>query len=122
MKMRGFFVLLFMAGLIYFALWMVKGGKDKVVKEIKVLDRTQVELTKVNMTSLQKAIISFTIQRDRTPNNLKELRLVVVSRFGHSDAWGTPFKYKKLSGDKFRLISAGADKIFDTSDDIVVDY
>lgn len=122
MKMRGFFVLLFMAGLIYFALWMIKGGKDKVVKEIKVLDRTQVELTKVNMTSLQKAIISFTIQRDRTPNNLEELRLVVVSRFGYSDAWGTPFRYKKLSADKFRLISASADKTFDTSDDIVVDY
>ncbi len=122
MKMRGFFVLLFMAGLIYFALWMVKGGKDKVVKEIKTLDQTQVELTKANMTSLQKAIISFTIQRDRTPNNLKELRLVVASPFGYSDAWGTPMKYKKLSGDKFRLISASADKIFNTSDDIVVDY
>ena len=122
MKMRGFFVLLFMAGLIYFALWMLKGGKDKVVREINRLDRTQVQLTKANMTSLQKAIISFTIQRDRTPKNLKELRLVVVSPFGYSDAWGTPFKYKKLSADKFRLISASADKTFGTSDDIVVDY
>jgi hypothetical protein len=74
------------------------------------------------MTSLQKAIISFTIQQDRAPNNLKELRLVVVSRFGYSDAWGTPIKYKKLSEDKFRLISASADKTFGTSDDIVVDY
>ncbi len=122
MKMRGFFVLFFMAGLIYFTLWMVKGGKDKVVREIKRLDQTQVQLTKANMTSLQKAIISFTIQQDRTPNDLKELKLVVVSPFGYSDAWGTPFKYKKLSGDKFRLISASADKTFDTSDDIVVDY
>ncbi len=122
MKMRGFFVLFFMAGLIYFTLWMVKGGKDKVVREIKTLDRTQVQLTKANMTSLQKAIISFTIQQDRAPNNLKELKLVVVSPLGYSDAWGTPFKYKKLSGDKFRLISASADKTFDTSDDIVVDY
>jgi len=111
-----------MAGLIYFALWMIKGGKEKVIKEIKSLDRTQVELTKANMTSLQKAIISFTIQRDRTPKNLKELRLVVTSRFGYSDAWGTPFKYKRLSEDKFRLISASADKTFNTSDDIVVDY
>ncbi len=122
MRMRGFFVLLFMAGLIYFALWMIKGGKEGVVKDIKRLDQTQVELTKANITSLQKAIISFTIQRDRLPKNLKELRLVVVSRFGYSDAWGTPFKYKKLSEDKFRLISASADKIFNTSDDIVVDY
>ena len=122
MRMRGFFVLLFMAGLIYFALWMLKGGKDKVVREINRLDRTQVQLTKANMTSLQKAIVSFTIQRGRTPNNLKELRLVVVSPFGYSDAWGTPMKYKKLSEDKFRLISASADKTFDTSDDIVVDY
>lgn len=122
MKMRGFFVVFFLAGLIYFTLWMVKGGKDKVVKKIKSLDRTQIELTKANMTSLQKAIISFTIQQDRAPNNLKELRLVVVSRFGYSDAWGTPIKYKKLSEDKFRLISASADKTFGTSDDIVVDY
>jgi len=122
MKMRGFFVLFFMAGLIYFTLWMIKGGKNKVVREIKRLDQTQVQLTKVNMTSLQKAIISFTLQTDRTPNNLKELKLVVSSPFGYSDAWGTPFKYKKLSGGKFRLISASADKTFDTSDDIVVDY
>jgi hypothetical protein len=122
MKMRGFFVMFFLASLIYFTLWMVKGGKDKVVKKIKSLDWTQVELTKANMTSLQKAIISFTIQQDRAPNNLKELRLVVVSRFGYSDAWGTPIKYKKLSEDKFRLISASADKTFGTSDDIVVDY
>ncbi len=122
MKMRGFFVVLFMAGLIYFVLWMVKGGKEKLVRDINTLDRTQVELTKANMTSLQKAIISFTIERDRTPNNLEELRLVVVSRFEYSDAWGTPFRYKKLSADKFRLISASADKTFDTSDDIVVDY
>lgn len=122
MKMRGFFVVLFLAGLIYFTLWMVKEGKDKVVNKIKTVDRTQVELTKVNMTSLQKAIISFTLQRDRTPKDLKELQLVVVSPFGYSDAWGTPFKYKKLSEDKFRLISASADKTFDTSDDIVVDY
>jgi hypothetical protein len=122
MKMRGFLVVLFLAAIIYYALWMVKGGKEGVVKDIKRLDQTQVELTKANMTSLQKAIISFTIQRDRTPNNLKELRLVVVSPFGYSDAWGTPMKYKKLSGDKFRLISASADKIFNTSDDIVVDY
>ena len=122
MKMRGFFVLLFLAAIIYYALWMVKGGKEGVVKDIKRLDQTQVELTKANITSLQKAIISFTIQRDRLPKNLKELRLVVVSRFGYSDAWGTPFKYKKLSEDKFRLISASADKTFNTSDDIVVDY
>ncbi len=122
MKMRGFFVVLFLGVSIYYALWIIKGGKDRVVKEIQVLDRTHVELTKANMTSLQQAIISFTIQRDRTPNNLKELRLVVVSRFGYSDAWGTPFRYKKLSADKFRLISASADKTFDTSDDIVVDY
>ena len=122
MKMRGFFVVLFLAAIIYYALWMVKGGKEGVVKDIKRLDQTQVELTKANITSLQKAIISFTIQRDRLPKNLKELRLVVVSRFGYSDAWGTPFKYKKLSEDKFRLISASADKTFNTSDDIVVDY
>jgi len=122
MKMRGFFVLFFMAGLIYFTLWMIKGGKDKVVREIKRLDQTQVQLTKANMISMQKAIISFSIQRYRLPNNLKELRLVVVSRFGYTDAWGTPMKYKKLSEDKFRLISASADKTFDTSDDVVVDY
>ena len=120
--MRGFLVLLVLAGAIYYALWMVKGGKEKVIKEIKALDQVQVELTKANMTSLQKAIVSFTIQRDRAPKNLKELRLVVVSPFGYSDAWGTPIKYKKLSEDKFRLISASADKIFNTSDDIVVDY
>ena len=122
MKLRGFLVILLLAGVIYYALWIVKRGGEEVVNDVNKLDQSQVELTRANMTSIQKAIVSFTMQRGRTPKNLKELRMVVISPFGYSDAWGTPIKYKRLSEDKFQLISASADKTFDTSDDIVVDY
>jgi hypothetical protein len=38
------------------------------------------------------------------------------------DAWGRDIRYERRSDSTFRLISAGKDGLFDTADDIRVDY
>lgn len=120
--MRGFIVVFVVACGIVYLLWMAKTGKDKTLKEVKAYDQTQVELTKVNMTALQQAIVTFIAQEGRTPENLKEIQKIHSFPIANLDAWGTAIKYERLSEDNFRLTSAGRDKAFGTSDDIVINY
>jgi hypothetical protein len=122
MKMRGFIVLFVVACGIVYLLWMVKAGKDKTLKEVKAYDQTQVELTKVNMAALQEAIVTYIAQEGTTPENLKEVQRIHSFATAHLDAWGTEIKYERVSSDNFRLTSAGRDKAFGTSDDIVINY
>jgi hypothetical protein len=122
MKMRGFIVLFVVACGIVYLLWMAKIGKEKTIKEVKAYDQTQVELTKVNMAALQQAIVTFIAQEGRTPENLKEAQRIHSFATANLDAWGTAIKYERVSSDNFRLTSAGRDKAFGTSDDIVINY
>jgi hypothetical protein len=122
MKMRGFIVIFLVACAIVYLLWMAKTGKEKTIKEVKAYDRTQVELTKVNMAALQQAIVTYMAQEGKTPENLKEIQKIHSFPVAILDAWGTEIKYERLSDDNFRLTSAGRDKNFGTSDDIVIAY
>jgi hypothetical protein len=122
MKMRGFIVVFIVAFGIVYLLWMAKTGKDKTLKEVKAYDQTQVELTKVNMAALQQAIVTYIAQEGQTPENLKEVQRIHSFPTANLDAWGTAIKYERLSADNFRLISAGRDKAFGTSDDVVINY
>ncbi len=122
MKIRGFIALFIVACAVVYLLWMAKTGKEKTLKEVKAYDRTQVELTKVNMTALQQAIATYMAQEGRAPQNLKEIQTIHSVPVASLDAWGTAIKYERLSDDNFRLTSAGQDKAFGTSDDIVITY
>ncbi len=100
----------------------MKGGKQQLPREIKAYGEMGLELTKANMANLKTAIFIFTAEQGRTPKDLKELR-AFSRQFGATlDSWGTAIKYERLSGENFRLISAGRDKIFNTSDDISLGY
>ncbi|KKM73679.1 hypothetical protein LCGC14_1408030 [marine sediment metagenome] len=100
----------------------MKGGKEQLPREVKAYSEMGLELTKVNMANLKTAIFIFTAEQGRTPKDLKELR-AVSRQFGATlDSWGTAIKYEKLSDENFRLISAGKDRVFNTSDDIAVEY
>lgn len=104
-----------------FLLWIVKsGGEEKVVGDVKAFSKTKIKLTKVNMSSLERLIISFIAQQGRAPKSLKELQSLHVPITAKFDAWGNEIKYERLSNDEFRLVSAGKDKAFGTSDDIIV--
>lgn len=120
--MRGFIALFIVACGVVYLLWMARTGKEKTLKDIKAYDQTQVELTKINMTALQQAVVTFIAQEGRTPENLKEMQRINPVPVTSLDAWGTAIKYERLSDDNFRLTSAGRDKAFGTSDDIIVTY
>ena len=122
MKIKGFlFILVLAAGIVYF-LWMIKGGSEQMVEEVKAYGEARIKLTKANMATLKTAIFIFTTEEGRTPESLEELKRFRAVLGASSDAWGTAIKYERPSDENFRLISAGKDKVFNTPDDIAVDY
>lgn len=122
MKRRGFLVLLVLAAVAVYFLWIAKTGKKEIIEEVEIFGKAQKEVTRTNMDTLSREILTFITQEGRTPKELKELRKYHALFTVGLDGWGTAIKYKRLSSDDFRLISAGKDKAFNTSDDIVIDY
>lgn len=122
-KWKGIVAVIILAiALAYYLGWLGSKKTEEIVEQVEAFDEARENLTKVNMNTMQRAITSFIVSQGRTPKSLKELqvyRVVVAEKY---DSWGTEIKYERLSDDNFRLTSAGKDKIFDTQDDIVVDY
>jgi len=122
MRIRGFLVILILAAVVVYFLWVAKAGKDKVVEEVKVFSDTKQKLTEANMSSLAREIQAHIAMQGVAPKSLKEFRALRTMPVSALDAWGKAIKYERLSDEDFRLISAGADGEFDTSDDIIKDY
>ena len=122
MKLRGFLAILILGAVVVYFLWVAKAGKDKVVDEVKAFSRVNVQLTKANIASLAREVHSYIAMHGRHPKSLKELQEFRRLPLSTKDAWGTTIEYERLSGESFRLISAGRDRAFDTEDDISQDY
>jgi len=122
-KWKGIAAVIILALALAYYLGLQSSKKtEEIVKQVEVFDEARENLTKVNMNTLQRAIISYIASQGRTPKSIKELQVFRVVAYEKYDSWGTEIKYERLSDDNFRLISAGRDKIFDTQDDLVVDY
>lgn len=122
-KWKGIAAVIILAlALAYYLVWLGSKKTEEIVEQVEVFDEARENLTKVNMNTLQRAIISFLASQGRTPRSLKELQVFRVMAAEKYDSWGMEIKYERISDDNFRLISAGKDKTFDTQDDIVVDY
>ena len=67
-------------------------------------------------------IIAFIAINGGAPEDLSRIRQTKPRITEIFDDWGTSIKYEKLSDESFRLISAGKDGVFQTKDDIVLDY
>lgn len=122
MKLRGFLAILILGAVVVYFLWVAKAGKDKVIDEVKAFSRVNVQLTKANIASLAREVHSYIVMHGRYPKSLKELQEFRRLPLSTKDAWGTTIEYERLSGESFRLISAGRDRAFDTEDDISQDY
>ena len=123
MRIRGFLALFLLVVVFIFILYVMKGKKEeRVVEAVKAFNETKREVTKSNMGTLQRIIVSFIAAEGRVPKNLRELQRLYIQPFGRLDAWGTEIMYERISEDSFRLISAGEDRIFDTDDDIDLEY
>jgi hypothetical protein len=123
MKIRGFLAILVMTmAIVYFVLFLRPGkhGGGVIKTEVEKFGRTRMELTKVNMGQLEKAIEYYVAAEGSAPADLKELFTSRLVGGDASDAWGRPIRYEKLSDSDFRLTSAGPDGRFGTKDDIVV--
>jgi len=122
MKIRGFLVVLLLGAGIVYLLWMMKGGKEQLPREVEAYSEMRLGLTKANMANLKTAIFIFTAEEGRTPKDLKELKAFSRQLGANLDSWGTAIKYERLSDEHFRLTSAGKDKTFNTADDSVLEY
>lgn len=122
MKMRGFLVILLLVLVLVYFLWFVKAGKHAQIKEeVEAFGKVKVKLTRTNMITLERAIVSYMAQNGEAPKTLKDLASFSPMAAGQLDAWGNLIKYQRLSESQFRLVSAGQDGAFGTGDDIVVE-
>jgi hypothetical protein len=120
MRLKGFLVIFLLVAVLVFFLWIAKkGGNEKIKQDVDAFNRVREQTTRTNMTSIKRAIDFFIAQNGRTPQSLSEVRTFRPSVYADSDMWGTTFKYVRISDSRYRLVSAGRDKTFDTQDDIV---
>jgi hypothetical protein len=123
MKIRGFLALLVLTVVVVYFIFFAKAGKKSYIEgTTDAYEKIQVQVTRANMATLEKAIEYFVANEGRTPADLKELSASRLLAGDASDGWSRPLKYVRVSDSNFRLISAGRDGKFDTSDDIVVEY
>ncbi len=119
--MRGLLVGLILVLTIVLAFYLIRHqGKSQLNHNQAVQEKAMTELTRVNLSSLEKIILAFMSQEGRLPKDFEELR---QSRFlvGPAvDAWGRKLRLEIISEENFRLLSAGPDGQFGTGDDIVV--
>ena len=123
MKLKGFLALFILVGAVVVILWQVKPlGDQGLKKKIQAIDTAKVQTTELNLKALQREIVVYMTTHARAPENLKQLPQTALLMIETADAWGTPIRYERISDDSFRLISAGNDREFNTSDDIVSEY
>jgi hypothetical protein len=123
MKARGLLIVLVLAVAIVYLIWFSKSGeKTHLEQQVDRFVQAKEDLTRVNMQSLQKIILSYIAGEGQAPKSLQDLRNSSLLVGGTMDGWGKSIRYERLSDSSFRLISAGKDKTFDTEDDIVLDY
>lgn len=124
MRNKGFFtaLILIIITLAYF-LWVARSRDAKTTSEvIPKSNSVKYTLTEANMRSLQREIIAFIAINGEAPEELGRIRQTKPRIKEIFDEWGTSMKYEKLFDESFRLISAGKDRVFQTKDDIVLDY
>jgi len=135
-KIKVFLAILVSVIVLVYFFWMKKPGDNQKMSEqleepevsqvmlesVQAVNSAKNKLTETNMRSLQRVIEASIAVEGKIPEDLRRIRQGNPPIGEVFDAWGTSIKYEKLSEDSFRLISAGKDKVFNTPDDIVLDY
>ena len=123
MKIRGFMVIILLVAIVVFFLYTLKSGGNKDIPEqIEAFSSAKQKLTKTNLSSLQREVLSYIVSNGTAPQSLDDIRFSPALTTGKWDAWGKEVKYERLSDENFRLTSAGHDGTFGTEDDIVTEY
>lgn len=135
MKSRGFLVVLVMAAVVVVLLWQLKpAGEENIETEklqekkthlekgVQSVNRAREMATQANLKAIQMEVFMYISEYGKTPADLQQILQTAQLKSGDKDAWGTSVRYKRISDDSFHLISAGSDREFDTSDDVVLKY
>jgi len=124
MKLRGPIIGVLLALVAAYFIFFTKVSDDKGGLEIMVDEylEAKVELTRVNLESLSREVLSYAADGDGLPETLEALRRFHPTAGSQPDGWGRKFRYERLSDETFRLRSAGPDGAFETADDIVKDF
>jgi len=125
MRFRGLFIGLLLALVAVYFIFFTKVAKDDQGGLEIMVDKyleSKIKLTEVNLESLSRQVLSYATEGEGLPASLDALRRFHPTAGSLPDAWGTKIRYERLSDSSFRLRSAGPDRVFDTSDDIVKDF
>lgn len=75
MRVKGFLVILVMVAALVIILWTLKGNKENEVPEqVEAFSRTKIKLTLANLRALEKAVLTYSVQKGELPLTLKELQ------------------------------------------------
>jgi len=122
MKIRGALIVLLLAMVIVYFLYFAKAGKKSYIEaSLDANERIRAELTRVNMATMENAIVTFIATEGEAPADLKTLFAARLFSGDPSDGWGTPLQYERLSDSGYRLAAAGKDRTFGSDDDIVLE-
>ena len=122
MSLKGMLAVILIVLAVVFILKQIKPiGDGGILEKIRIVDKTKKQTTHMNLKSLQREIIVYISEHGKAPESLKQLPRHSKYIANLPDAWGTPIRYRRISGDHFLIISAGIDREFDTSDDIILD-
>ena len=122
MKIRGFLAILVLVVVVVYFIFFAKAGKKSTIEGTKdAYDRVRVELTQINMATLEKAIHLFISTEGRAPADLNELLTSRLLTGQAVDGWGRSIRYERLAESGFRLVSAGQDGEFGTEDDLTLE-
>ncbi len=123
MKVRGLLIVVILALIVVYAVYFSKtGGKSNLKVMVDQYAEAKIDLTKVNLATLERIIVERTAADGQVPADLKALQRLQPMAASVLDAWGRKIRYEKLSDSGFRLTSAGPDGEYGTGDDIVKEY
>jgi hypothetical protein len=116
-------ILLLVIVIIFFVYFMRTEEKAPIEEQVSRFDQTRAELTTANLESVSRAILEWMADSDgQVPDSLNDLQKARSYGLSLQDGWGRNIRYEKISGNNFRLRSAGHDGQFDTEDDIIKEY
>jgi hypothetical protein len=116
-------IVVILALVVIYAVYFWKTGeKSHIEVMVDQYAEAKIDLTKVNLSSLERIIAERIASEGQAPASLKELQRFQPMAVSFLDAWGREIRYEKLSDSGFRLTSAGPDGEFGTDDDILKEY
>jgi hypothetical protein len=75
-------------------------------------------ITKSEMSSIEQAVLQYYLKYGDMPGSLDKIDMI-WKRNGYEDSCGMPYLLRKTSRTTVELRSAGSDRLYNTSDDIV---